>query len=113
MHVVDETVGDALVVQPSGRLDSNTSPEFEKHLIGRFDQGAAAVVIDFCDLDYISSAGMRVLLMAAKRGKQNNVPIALCNLSEPIREVVEISGFLSILNVFPDRDAALAGVRAS
>jgi anti-anti-sigma factor len=110
MNVVDENVGGTLVVQPSGRLDSNTSPAFEKHLVGHLDQGAMAVVIDFAQLEYISSAGLRVLLMGAKRAKQANGRIALCNLSDSIREVLEISGFLSILNVFSDRDAALSGI---
>ncbi|MDD3518181.1 MAG: STAS domain-containing protein [Chromatiales bacterium] len=111
MQVIDETVGDVLVVKPGGRLDSNTSPSFEKHLLERLE-GTTSLIVDFADLDYISSAGLRVLLMAAKRAKQTNGRMIICNLRGPIREVFEISGFMSILTVCDDRDAALAKVAA-
>ena len=109
MDVNDETVGDALVVMPRGRLDSNTSPAFEAHLLGRVE-GPARVVVDFTGLDYISSAGLRVLLMASKKARQGGAKLALCGLQPAVREVFEISGFLSILTVCDDRAQALARV---
>lgn len=111
MQVTDETLGDVLVVRPEGRLDSNTSPTFEKHLLERLD-GASRLIVDFDALDYISSAGLRVLLMAAKRSRQTGGRLAICNLKEPIREVFEISGFMSILTVCADRAEALSKVGA-
>lgn len=109
MQVTDETLGDTLVVKPEGRLDSNTSPSFEKHILEKIE-GTRKLVVDFANLDYISSAGLRVLLMAAKRARQTSGNMAICNLKGPIREVFEISGFMSILTVCQDRDEALARV---
>lgn len=110
MDLVDETVGGALVIQTFGRLDSGTAPAFEKHLVERLEQGVQALVIDFGPLDYISSAGLRVLLMTAKRIKQSNGRMAMCNLSDSIHQVLEISGFLTILTVCSDRDEAVVKV---
>lgn len=70
------------------------------------------VVIDFAALDYISSAGLRVVLMTAKRAKQGKGTLVLCGLQPHVKEVFEISGFLKILEVAPDRLAALAQAAA-
>jgi len=109
MDVKDEKLANALVVAPSGRLDSNTSSAFEEHLLARID-GSGPIVIDFDGLDYISSAGLRVLLMAWKKGRQNSARIALCAMKPQVREVFEISGFLSMFTVCDDRAQAVAKV---
>jgi len=64
-------------------------------------------VLDLGEVDYISSAGLRVVLMLAKRQKQNAGKLVLCRLQPEVHEVVDISGFLSILTVVPDRATAL------
>ncbi len=109
MDVNEETIDGVLVVSPSGRLDSNTSPEFETYLFGRLEE-TPSLVIRFADVDYISSAGLRVMLMAAKKVKQLGGRLVLCDIGEPIREVFEISGFLSILEVCDDRGTAVQKV---
>ena len=112
MNVSEEQVNDTLILAPVGRLDSTTSPEFEKLLLPKVDGASARVILDLGQLDYISSAGLRVVLMAAKRAKQSSGSFALCGLQENVREVFEISGFLSILTVCGTRDEALAAVTA-
>jgi anti-anti-sigma factor len=112
MNVSEQTTDGALVLSVSGRLDSMTSESFEQLLMSRIDAGQTKLVIDFSDLSYISSAGLRVLLMAAKRLKKEAGAFALCRLGDPIREVLEISGFLSILTVVDNQDAAVAAVNA-
>ncbi len=62
--------------------------------------------MDLEQLAYISSAGLRVVLMAAKRAKQSGGRLLLCGLSPAVRELFEISGFLKILEVCADRAAA-------
>jgi anti-anti-sigma factor len=108
MQIDTATHGDLLEVSPKGRLDSNTSPVLEKALLERIDSGQTKVTIDFGAVDYISSAGLRVLLMAAKRTAAAKGQFSMHSLSPEIREVFEISGFLTILKVYPDANAAIA-----
>lgn len=99
--------GKALIIAPQGRLDSITAPAFEKALMQQLGDHNQ-LILDFSDLDFISSAGLRVLLMAAKQINRNDGRFVLCAVSAPIREVLEISGFLGMLEVVGSRDQALA-----
>lgn len=108
MQIDTATHGDLLEVSPRGRLDSNTSPELEKALLSRIEGGESKVTVNFGGVDYVSSAGLRVLLMAAKRTMAAKGQFSMHSLSPEIREVFEISGFLTILKVYPDLAAARA-----
>ena len=103
---------DIQVVRPQGRLDSTSGPAFEKDLIRTIDIGSRRMVLDFSGLQYISSAGLRVVLLAAKRMKLSGGRLALCSLSRQIGEVFEISGFGSILDIYPSYDEAVAALLA-
>ena len=98
MNIVEAQEGGVLVLSPQGRLDSNTAKLFE------------AILVDFGQLDYISSAGLRVILMGAKKLKTLGGRFALSSLSENIKEVFDISGFSTILEIHPDRPTALAAM---
>ena len=102
--------GDATVLALSGRLDSNTCATLEASLFGVIEEGAGAVVVDFSDLSYVSSAGLRVLLMGAKRLRASQGKLALCGLNANIRDVFAMSGFDKILTIVPDRTEAVAAV---
>jgi anti-anti-sigma factor len=104
--------GGVHTVTLSGHLDSATSGDFEKSLQGRFQTVGGRVLVDFSKLDYISSAGLRVVLMAAKRAKTNQGHLVLFGLQPHVREIFEISGFLRILEIVPDRETALASLAA-
>lgn len=95
-----------------GRLDSNSAGEAEQTVLEAVNGGASRLVFDFQDLDYISSAGLRVILVAAKRMKANGGKLALCGMQEHVAEVFEMSGFLAILTVCSDRQAALQATAA-
>ncbi len=85
---VNETRQDGIVVLAlKGRLDSNTSGNFEKQLLGMVQGGETRVVLDFSELDYISSAGLRVLLKAVKELKRTNGRICVCAVKDYIREI--------------------------
>jgi anti-anti-sigma factor len=111
MKIVEEATDQALIFALQGRLDSNTAPELQERLLSQLE-AAPAVIIDSAGLDYISSAGLRVLLMAAKRCKQLDRQLAICNLQEAVHEVFEISGFLTIMSHCRDRAEALERVTA-
>jgi anti-anti-sigma factor len=106
------TVGDAgavKIVRIEGNLDTQTSPDAEARLSELIDQGANKVVVNFERLSYISSAGLRILLAAAKRLQSGGGELRVCGLSELVQEVFDISGFDSILPVSKDEAEALNG----
>jgi stage II sporulation protein AA (anti-sigma F factor antagonist) len=110
MNVSVEKVGEVAVVAVAGQINSANAAEIEARLLEQVEQGERRCVLDLGKLDYISSAGLRVVLVLAKRLKENQGRLALCNLQPHVREVFDISGFLAILNVTDNRDQALAQV---
>jgi anti-sigma B factor antagonist len=101
---------DCFVVIPRKRLDTNNSPDVEKIITEKIQGGENKVIFDFGQTDYISSAGLRVILVAAKLLKQKNGKIALCNANDQILEVLEISGFQAIVKHLGNLDEAVACV---
>lgn len=99
-----------LVVMPEGRLDTQTAPEADTRIGQEIDQGETRILIDFARTDYLSSAGLRVLLKATKRLKQAGGAFGLCNASEQLREVLEISGFATIMPCYATLEEALAAM---
>ncbi len=80
-----------------GRLDTTTAPDLERELKGDMD-GIDALTLDFSGLDYISSAGLRVLLSAHK-AMSGKGGMKVTNASELVREVFDVTGFSDILNI--------------
>lgn len=111
MHISEEKIIDVLVVGLKGRLDASTSKTVEEFLLKQIDAGDRMFVLDLVHLEYISSVGLRVFMMAAKRLKVVQGKIVVCSLPGPIKEVFEISGFTSLFPMFDDRAAAVKGVR--
>ncbi len=110
MNFTETEQGNAVIFSIHGSLDSTTSPAFEHHLVERMDAGSNKLILDFADLDYISSAGLRVLLMIARRLKVDESGLAICCLRKQVYDVLEISGFLPILTVVDSVDTAIAAV---
>lgn len=106
MDIKRETIGDVAVLAPQGRVDSNSAREIEEALLPLFD-GAAPVLVDFSDMNYISSAGLRVLLLAARRSKATGLPLGLCGMSKPVEEVFTISGFAKLFRIYATRAEAI------
>jgi len=99
--------GDVLVLVPIGRLDTTTATDFESHVLGELGSGANRFVVDCSRLDYVSSAGLRVLLMLAKRLSGGKGSLVLSSMSPQVHEVFEIAGFSRIFSITSDRSAAL------
>jgi anti-sigma B factor antagonist len=99
MDVSTRTEQDVTIIAFAGNLDSNTSPVAQQAIDGILTGGAKKMVVDFSALDYISSAGLRVLLGAAKKLNGSGGALRLFGLNETVREVFEISGFSKILTV--------------
>jgi len=100
-----------MILSPTGRLDSHTAPGFEQEVLAAVAGGTTHMLIDFSNIQYISSAGLRIVLIAAKKMKGAGGKLALCGLSDSIADVFKISGFSSILDIHADQASALAALR--
>ena len=112
MSLSSEKIGEVLVVSAVGQINSANAAEVESALLAHVNQGERLCVLDLGGLDYISSAGLRVVLMLAKSLKQKSGQLILCALQPQVHEVFDISGFLSILTVVDNRASALAKLGA-
>ena len=100
----------ALIAKPEGRVDGINASDFEKALRDAIDEEGGPLIVDLEKLTYISSAGLRAILLIAKLLAQRNASFGLCSLSDPIREVFEISGFDKIVNIHASRSDALGAI---
>ncbi|MBR0645708.1 STAS domain-containing protein [Plastoroseomonas hellenica] len=107
MKVTTEAKGGVLIHRISGRIDTATSPEAEGKLTAEVKQGKR-VALDMNAVAYVSSAGLRVVLMAAKLAKANAGAVVLFGLQPTVREVFAISGFDRVVAIREDEAAALA-----
>lgn len=108
MEITNETVGDAVVARFEGSLDTTTAPGALAHLDGLIEAGQSTIVADFSSVDFVSSAGLRVLLATAKKiGGSGS--LRLFGLNPSVREVFDVSGFSTIFAIYDDEASALAG----
>jgi anti-anti-sigma factor len=113
MEIGEERTAGALVIAPLGRVDSVSSGELERHLVARLDAGERRVVIDMAGVEYISSAGLRVLLALAKRTREGRGALALAALGDSVRQVFELAGFVPLFAIEATRQRAIQVVAES
>lgn len=94
-----------------GRLDSDTSNLLETKLLGAFETPGSFVLMDFSALDYISSAGLRVIVMAAKKATQTQGKLLLFALQPNVKTVLTISGLIGFVEVFDTQESALNALK--
>lgn len=111
MEIKEDKIDGHVVVSLSGRIDSTAAVEFEEKLIEIIDRGVHVMVIDFLRVQFISSAGLRVLLLAAKKVKPYGGKLLLCDMSKDVREVFDISGFSSIFEIHENVTEAISAVK--
>jgi anti-anti-sigma factor len=112
MEIGEDRRGAVLVLSPQGRLDSTTAPAFEATVRARMAAGERTLVIDLAALDYVSSAGLRSLLVVAKSLKGERGRVVLCRLQDGVREVFRISAFDRIFTIVPSVAQAVAQLSA-
>lgn len=108
MNISEDRHDETVVVRLEGSLDTGTAPVAEGRLSDIVGSGASLVVVDLTALDFMSSAGLRVLLATAKKLRPAGA-LRLFGLNPTVREVFDISGFSMIFPLFDDEAAALAG----
>lgn len=108
MQFSEERTGKFYILNVSGRLDASTSSSFEEKLTSIIDSGEKNILINFKELDYISSMGLRVLLQAAKKLKTSQGSISLCEMKDNILEVFDIAGFTQVFQIYKTYNEAVA-----
>ena len=110
MDINESNSGNAVIIQSVGRIDTNTSTEFEEKLVEILDRSETNIVVDLSEIDYVSSAGLRVFLMAAKKLKILSGNFILASMNDHIKEVFDISGFTPIFTITPDTASAVNAI---
>ncbi len=108
MNISESKQGNVTILKAQGKLDATSSPELDKRLASLVENGTMQITLDLAGLDYVSSAGLRVFLSAAKRLQQAHGKLALANLSAQVQQIFDIAGFESILPVFKTVNEAVA-----
>lgn len=107
MEIHDSQHGETLLLELEGRLDTVTSDILGKRILEGFENHTHRFLIDFSKLEYISSSGLRVLLMTAKKVSEPGGGLVLANLSSHIKEVFDIAGFTPIFTLAPNKEKGL------
>lgn len=110
MNITEESVNGVTVLRTEGRIDSGNAAEFEVALVQALGAGPTRLVVDMARLTYISSAGLRSLLIAAKKARPSGGRIALSAMAAHIREVFDLSGFSSLFEIHGDAASAVAAL---
>lgn len=107
MNIQTIQEGRVTVVFASGKIDAMTAPAFEKSLTDLIGEGRLYLVLDLGGVEYISSAGLRVILATAKSLKGKDGMLLLANAQGPVKEVFDISGFGSVFSIYDSVEAAV------
>jgi anti-sigma B factor antagonist len=111
MEITTERLKNCDLVKISGRIDSQTAPELEETLQGIMDAGRYKIVLDMSDVEFTSSAGLRVLINAQKTCKKmNRGEVSLAAMPERIYEALDLAGLLPIFNIYGDVVHAVGNV---
>jgi anti-anti-sigma factor len=110
---MDITVTDrdgARIISVVGSVDASTAETLTEELKKLIDQGKACLVADFTQVDYISSAGLRSLLATVKEARNQGGDLLLASVTGDVQKVLKLSGFTSIIKIYPDVNAALSSL---
>jgi anti-anti-sigma factor len=109
LNIRTEKQESLVVLQLEGRLDTTTSHQFDQ-AIQPHSEGATRLLIDLGKVQYVSSAGLRVFLMTAKRLQKTGGSLVICSMSPAVREVFDIAGFSRMLRIEADQAAGRAAL---
>lgn len=108
LTVTEKNEDNKLVIYCEGRIDSTNANVFEEKLAAVIGEEKHKFIVDFSKIAFVSSAGLRVLLIAAKKVKPSGGTVILTGLSAEVQEVFDISGFTAIFTIYKTVDEALA-----
>ncbi|MBN2687010.1 MAG: STAS domain-containing protein [Deltaproteobacteria bacterium] len=108
MDIQFSKLNDTTVASVKGRIDASTAPVFEKAFADMMDKGETVFLFDCSELEYISSAGLRIILAAARKLNDRDGKMMFAELRGTVKDVFRISGFGTIFKLYETRDEALA-----
>jgi anti-sigma B factor antagonist len=111
MEMREEQLGGVTALAVNGRLDSTTAPILGQKLEAVVTTPESRLVVDLGHLEYISSAGFRVLLVAAKHADEVGSRLVLCGLSANVRQIFDLAGFLDLFTIAGSRDDAVTAAK--
>ena len=109
MHIGIEHKNGFVVATIAGKIDATTSPEFEDQVMNLIDSGTKYIILDLGAVSYLSSAGLRILILLAKH-LYGTGQLALCNVQETVDEIISMVGFKKYMLFFPTREEAEANI---
>jgi len=107
MQILEDQIKDVYIFKISGRLNSNSAPKLEKKFEQTIESGLNYMILDLEKIEYLSSAGLRVILGAIKKLNRTSGKLVICSASDNVKEVFQIAGFNSILSIAPTLDDAI------
>jgi anti-anti-sigma factor len=111
VEIGEQRQGNVVVLSPIGRIDNETSPGFQSILLSCVGNAGTAVLVDLSAVEYISSAGLRALMMASKQAKSSQGCVAVAGLKPVVKEIFEISRFALVVRVFDTAADAIASMK--
>lgn len=113
MNMETEVLGQGIILKPAGRIDQSSAAAFQERLLAALNPGQdSAVALDMSGVDFLSSIGLRALMIAHKQCQASGAKLVLFALTPVVREVFAISRFDTVLRCFEDRGAALSSLSA-
>ncbi len=112
LEISDSEEMGTIIVHPSGNLDTLTAKSFETHLQAHIDNGTGPLLVDMDGVDFVSSFGLRAILIAAKKMAPFGRKLILYSPNASVHEVLRLSGFLQIVTVADSKKAALTEIAA-
>jgi anti-anti-sigma factor len=110
MEISKLEVDGKVVLGVRGRIDATTAELFKQALLGTVGDQPVRLVIDFAEVQFISSIGLRMLVVVAKRVVAVRGKLLFCGMNGPVRQVFDLAGFASVAPLLPSREAALASL---
>lgn len=108
MQINESRENDILILGPVGHLDTRTQGDFEKVVLERLQAGERRFIIDMVEVEYLASAGLRVLLMLAKKLKSTEGQLVICGMNEHVLEVFNVAGFSGFFTIKDTRGEAVS-----
>lgn len=111
MDLREDTAGGVTILEVKGRVDSTTAPALGEKLNESLATPERRLVLDLRQLEYISSAGFRVLLLAARRAEDAGTRLVLCSVTGKVRQLFDLGGFLELFPISASRAEAIAAMQ--
>jgi anti-anti-sigma factor len=111
VEIREDSDGDVAILAVTGRVDSSSAPALGERLTGLLSAPGRRLVLDLAQLEYISSAGFRILLLAARRSDQGGGRFVLCGVTGKVRQLFDLGGFLDLFGISASREEGIAAVR--